>query len=437
MIHSHSRRWRLRDGGRVFRPATTAVLSAIVLAIVAFSLWDYFESRRIKADVDRIIARGEPVNEFELPGVGEANRSPAAPFYTAAAALTASEPGVAQFSPWEQANVAAAAEDLAGARAWLNDPRQEHTFALLDKATQLDFRGFWPGTTYGYRDSHLWSLLHLARTRTRILIRLGDRTGAVHSLRAELSLHGASDRPALTDMLRGMWPTLLNLEQVLLTRMATDSPSLATVQRLLAESFMDDVLAQAYEEQRVRAIAGAMRQLGRGYGGVNVSGISGNVPIAFGLLLRRPWRAHELHSALLGYEALLAAAKTPWPDRIEAIRIELSRHFGVAAVYHGDWDFLAVAAPRVATVAVAAERFRLDHAGVWPRSMEDLVPGYLETAPIDPFSGEPIRLVRGGQDVRIYTIGPDRKDDGGPATGLTPPSRVEPFVGDIGFVLGR
>src|SRR5687767_2412587 len=245
MNRSNFSRWRRADGRKLFRPATTALLGTIVLAIVAFSVWDYVESRRIKADIDRIIGRGEPVNEFELRGVGEANRSPAAPFYTAAAALAASEPGVAQFSPWERAN-AAAAEDLASARAWLDDPRQKHTFALLDMATQLDFRGFWPGTTYGYRDSHLWSLLHLARTRTRILIRLRDRTGALHSLAAELSLHGASDRPALTDMLRGMWPTLLNLEQVLLTRLAADSPTLATVQRLLAESFSDDVLTQTY-----------------------------------------------------------------------------------------------------------------------------------------------------------------------------------------------
>jgi hypothetical protein len=167
-----------------------------------------------------------------------------------------------------------------------------------------------------------------------------------------------------------------------------------------------------------------------------VSGISDNVP--FGLSpLRRPWRAHQLHATLIGYEALIAAAAASWPHRIDAIRGELTRHFDVAPVYHHDWDFLAVAAPRVATVAVAAERFRLDHAGAWPESIAELVPRYLKTAPIDPFSGEPIRLVPKGQEVRVYTIGPDRRDNGGPATAFAPPSRVEPFVGDIGFVLGR
>ncbi len=66
-----------------------------------------------------------------------------------------------------------------------------------------------------------------------------------------------------------------------------------------------------------------------------------------------------------------------------------------------------------ATMAViGAECFRREQ-GRWPMSWGELVPSYLSEVPLDMFDGKPVRMgMRDGQWF-IYSIGVDRKDDGG------------------------
>ncbi len=68
---------------------------------------------------------------------------------------------------------------------------------------------------------------------------------------------------------------------------------------------------------------------------------------------------------------------------------------------------------RCATVALAAERYRLD-AGSWPESAEVLVKaGLLREVPADPFDGKPLRCNRTADGVVVYSVGPDEEDNGG------------------------
>lgn len=62
--------------------------------------------------------------------------------------------------------------------------------------------------------------------------------------------------------------------------------------------------------------------------------------------------------------------------------------------------------------ALAVELHRREH-GAWPESLDELVPHRLPRVPIDRYDGGPIkyRLTPGGPV--IYSIGVDRKDDGG------------------------
>lgn len=48
--------------------------------------------------------------------------------------------------------------------------------------------------------------------------------------------------------------------------------------------------------------------------------------------------------------------------------------------------------------------------GKFPAKVEELVPRYLPAVPLDPFSGEPLRMVPHGRGVAVYSIGPDSKD---------------------------
>ncbi len=70
-----------------------------------------------------------------------------------------------------------------------------------------------------------------------------------------------------------------------------------------------------------------------------------------------------------------------------------------------------------AEVAIALEIWRRRH-GEWPRELAELVPDLLPAVPVDRTDGKPLRyVVRDGQAL-VYSIGADRDDDGGRASGI-------------------
>lgn len=70
----------------------------------------------------------------------------------------------------------------------------------------------------------------------------------------------------------------------------------------------------------------------------------------------------------------------------------------------------------VAGAAVAACQYRTAR-GQWPGKIDDLVPGYLLVAPVDPFDGKPLRFKSGDDKIVFYSVGPDASDDGGATYG--------------------
>lgn len=72
----------------------------------------------------------------------------------------------------------------------------------------------------------------------------------------------------------------------------------------------------------------------------------------------------------------------------------------------------AVARIRIARTVLAVERYRLQHGGALPVSLDDLAGG----VPADPFDGQPLRYKRlPARGYAVYSVGKDRKDDGGEA----------------------
>ncbi|WP_145249562.1 hypothetical protein [Aeoliella mucimassa] len=67
---------------------------------------------------------------------------------------------------------------------------------------------------------------------------------------------------------------------------------------------------------------------------------------------------------------------------------------------------------RAAAAAVAAVRYHTA-TGNWPETLEALVPEHLAEVPLDPCTGEPLRLARTNTELRFYSVGVDRVDDGG------------------------
>jgi len=71
-----------------------------------------------------------------------------------------------------------------------------------------------------------------------------------------------------------------------------------------------------------------------------------------------------------------------------------------------------VAQLEIAKTPLAVERYRLSH-GSLPKTLDQLVPDYLAAVPEDPFDGAPLRYKRLHRGFLIYSVGEDRKDDGG------------------------
>ncbi len=64
-------------------------------------------------------------------------------------------------------------------------------------------------------------------------------------------------------------------------------------------------------------------------------------------------------------------------------------------------------------VIIALERFHRAN-GKYPETLEDLVPDYLDSLPIDPYINQPLRYIRrSDHDVTVYSVGNNRLDDGG------------------------
>ena len=61
---------------------------------------------------------------------------------------------------------------------------------------------------------------------------------------------------------------------------------------------------------------------------------------------------------------------------------------------------------------LAVRAYRHDH-GSDPGRLADLVPRYLAAVPQDPFVGRDLVYKAGDPDFLLYSLGPDRRDDGG------------------------
>jgi len=71
---------------------------------------------------------------------------------------------------------------------------------------------------------------------------------------------------------------------------------------------------------------------------------------------------------------------------------------------------------RLLTTELALRCYRAEQ-GAPPAQLTQLVPQYLQRAPQDPFSKQPLVYRTQGTNWLLYSAGPDRKDDGGTAAG--------------------
>jgi len=153
--------------------------------------------------------------------------------------------------------------------------------------------------------------------------------------------------------------------------------------------------------------------------------------------LARPLRDHRLVAEINEFDPAIEIAKQPWPATFDAVNAfakahpsirsqsmpqglvdTLTRPWGAHVATNVLTSYVGAVAETLARArssvgAVAVARYARDHANVLPETLAKLVPDYLSAPLIDPFSGDELKYRRDAAGYKVYSVGANRKDDGG------------------------
>ena len=381
--------------------------SVIVLIFLApfliHAIWSYVETRRLNYALQSLEARGETVRTQSVVPVGDA--ATAARYYRAAAALASDF----RADPRGWAGELTAAERTGnwpdGLMAKIRNviAPYEDMLSLVDRAAELPFDDFGPGTTYNYLAAGLIDAIRISSLRAVVSAFDGDAGGAARSLysavRAGRWFDGRSFVPY------SLWFT--SAVELTMGRVRPGDVELERLARALEEADDDNVLRQVFLGMR----AGMLSQ-----GPADPWFIGSRVAPVF--VVDRPWRTHQVNRQLAWYADVLNAVDAPWPDRIDAVgRVDYFNLDGPFTrermLKYVEVMVTPLAILRSLRTAVAIERYRRGHSEELPASLSDLSPLYLQAIPIDPFTGQPLLYARSPDGYVVYSAGVNRRNDDG------------------------
>ena len=394
------------DSVRRVRPGFVkggSLLGLLMLPLVIHAAWGYIEARRLDAAIQSIEARKEPVRTQSVTPVGDA--ATAARYYRAAAALASDF----RADPRGWAGELTAAErsgkwpdELLAKIRTVIAPYDE-MLSLLDRAAELPFDDFGPGTTYNYLAAGLIDAIRISSLRAVVSAFDGDASGAARSLYSALRAGRWFDDRSYVSYL--MWFT--SAADIAMERTRPGDAELERLERTLADADDDDVLRQIFLGMR----AGMLSQ-----GPANPWFIGGRVAPVF--VIDRPWRTHQVNRQLAWYADVLNGIGAPWPDRIDAIgQVD---YFNLDAPITRERMLKSVevmvtprAVLRTLRTAIGIERYRRGHAEQLPGSLAELSPSYLPQPLVDPFTGQPLFYTRTPDGYVVYSAGVNRTNDNG------------------------
>jgi hypothetical protein len=281
-------------------------------------------------------------------------------------------------------------------------------------------------------------------------VHAGDADGALEScLALQHVARAAGEQPMLiAGLVRNACDAIavMAIERTLAQGQLTEAsePILKRVQAALTREARDPMLVTALRGER----AGLHRYYqaladGKTRGLSAVVKTQNSVPFTQALeaaIEKLPGFSARQHAAQLKlYTSVLEALQLPqekcdeWFDalgkRADTESLLLPQISAVVKVRQADLRTRAYLYSAVA--ALGAERFRLAH-NRWPQTLAELVKtGFLETVSADPYDGKPLRLKSTAGGLVIYSVGPDRTDNGGT---IDPERSLQPGT-DVGFRL--
>lgn len=437
--------------------SVSLVLVVTLLVLILVGAAESWEDGRIKA----IRASGQPVTLAELdasyalpPGASNAASVYAAAFLHPIISLSNSGPALLE-GEWaaERGKLLSDAQ-MAEVESILIENRE--TIKLLHSVPPGTPSRYPMDLTQGFNTL----LPHLAKIKRAVTLLCveaqyhsarGDNESAIKSVRAAATLaDSVRDEPTLISHL--VWIACRSITLGVIERLPQASKwndsQLRALQQLAASSEYWPGLSHALAAERSFGLAvftdRQQQAMALGGGPTGTAGPSGfKTAVIIGALkttglLRRDrafyldTMAHIIAQANNAFPANFAKVDRSLTNTVPNKLYIISRMMlpALSKTFQRDGELASRA--RAAQILLATERYRLDK-GALPQSLDDLVPAYLASVPLDPFSGESMRYAqREGGGYVVYSVGSDQKDDGGPAENKKqPPNR------DVGVVVVR
>jgi hypothetical protein len=406
-----------------------------MVPVVAWIVWDRFETRALTRDIAALEARGEPTSAGMLATGGDTpERYQSARMYAAAAERAAALPPEITFRlstlDVDSTTVVVNLDQLE--RIYPHDaPHQQ----LIEQAAPLDFNGFGDLTPDLQRQG-LLTVGNLCALRADLLSARGHPDVAAATLAACARVYRT-----LEPFSRGQLALrVLGSARILLRHGPPSRASLAALHQTLQTVPDTDDMPGEVKERRARFLD-------------HIAAPRSSAIDRLLAAVMRPWVTRSNRQLLAGFDDAQRLAAQPWPQKL-ATSVELDRRFGRSMgarrglierqtlppgyAYVGLSGRAAahLAARRVVIAAIAVERFRADHGGTPPQVLDALVPQYVRAVPQDPFSGSPLRYRATATEYRLYSVDSDQQDDGGVVSGLGSKAERQPAQGqprDLGI----
>ncbi|MFN7140927.1 MAG: hypothetical protein ACK4UN_16465 [Limisphaerales bacterium] len=120
------------------------------------------------------------------------------------------------------------------------------------------------------------------------------------------------------------------------------------------------------------------------------------------------------------WEQMIRLWSKPYPERLKAETFASSayqRALDKSLPVSSSWlhfsirgEAKSLAMLRLMQAAIALEQYRNDHHNLYPQFLSHLTPKYLESVPIDPFDGKPLRYRKLGRGYAMYSIGTNQSE---------------------------
>ncbi|MBN1391999.1 MAG: hypothetical protein JW947_04255 [Sedimentisphaerales bacterium] len=302
----------------------------------------------------------------------------------------------------------------------------------FDKAAALPLTRFDIGIEHGMKVCrttlnlvHTASLLLSLRTSHLVLKKQDD--AAVESLVTNLRLMRVLDQCPIMVLHTAKIVLLVNACQdalLVLEHAQPSDKSLEKLQDALSKAAPSDMLERMFFAERAYQLEIARNLLPPGITSKFLQSEIPPLPERLSLPSTR-WGRMRIRQLSVRYlkniAKLIADAKRPWPQPLDAAAANPAVPGKPPELLTTGAAFINLTAEMLALtrctiLAIAVERYRLRHGGKLPASLNELTPAYIDSVPQDPFTGKDLLFTSDQQTYGLYSVGPNRKDDGGSTT---------------------